>query len=80
MAGRLQLQRSRKARYKPRMKRKPKKNARKNQIIIRCTDDEKRLWFAAAELSETGELSEWAREEITRAARRVLRDGGEAAR
>jgi len=39
---------------------------------IRCTDDDKNLWRLAAEDHES--VSEWAREVLTRSAKRKIKD------
>jgi hypothetical protein len=52
------------------MKRRPKKNARREQVILRCTAIEKAAWFAMAAQSVSGEFSEWARMILNQAALR----------
>ncbi|WP_131087094.1 hypothetical protein [Vibrio vulnificus] len=39
---------------------------------IRCTDDDKKLWKLAAEDHDS--VSEWAREVLTRSAKRKMKD------
>lgn len=57
------------------MAKKRKKNPRSEIAKVRCTPREKQAWQDAAEASESGQFSDWARDILNAAARDAVERG-----